>query len=136
MELTPEENELLVAGLEAVGKRTEPGAAAGARFAARRMRADIFETTVELPLSLPDAGELTGRTLDALGTRTAESQAVMGSGAMNMNPAVVTVTLREQDGTVVATVRGVAKEGLIRQRAGQKAARRVAEQLVSDAGRR
>ncbi|XVU20974.1 hypothetical protein ACQPZJ_27305 [Actinoplanes sp. CA-054009] len=131
MELTPEENDLLVAGLEAVGNRAKRGAGFGAAFAARRMRADIFETTVNLPLSRPAAERLVGRTLDAMGTRTAGSQAVMGSGAMNMNPAVVTVTLRDQDGTVVATIRGVAKEGLIRQRAGQKAARRVAEQLRS-----
>ncbi|XVV14580.1 hypothetical protein ACQP2X_09640 [Actinoplanes sp. CA-131856] len=129
MELTPEENQLLVAGLHAVGDQVKRGAGTGAAFAARRMRADIFETTVELPLSLPAAGELVGRILDALGTRTAEWQAMMGSGAMNLNPAVVTVTLREHEGRAVATVRGVAKEGLIRQRAGQKAARRVAEHL-------
>ncbi|MCY1136675.1 hypothetical protein OWR29_01595 [Actinoplanes sp. Pm04-4] len=132
MELTPEENQLLVAGLQAVGNSVKRGAGQGASFAARRMRADIFETEVELPLSLPAAAELVGLALDALGTRTAESQAVMGSGAMNLNPAVVTVTLREQDDTVVATVRGVAKEGLIPQRAGRKAARRVAEQLLGD----
>ncbi|MEV4350071.1 hypothetical protein AB0J83_36900 [Actinoplanes sp. NPDC049596] len=130
MELTPDENDLLVAGLKAVGDRTKPGAGQGARFAARRMRADIFETTVELPLSLPEAEALVGRTLTDLGTRTAESQAIMGSGAMNLNPAVVTVTLHAHEGQTLATVRGVAKEGLIRQRAGQKAARRVADQLL------
>jgi hypothetical protein len=131
MELTPEENDLLVGGLRAVGDRVSRGAGRGAGRAARRMRADIFETTVELRSPLPTATELVTRTLDALGTRTADLQAVMGAGAMNMNPAVVTVTLSKDAGRVVAHVRGVAKEGLIRQRAGEKAARRVAEHLAT-----
>ncbi|WP_305783259.1 hypothetical protein [Symbioplanes lichenis] len=131
MSLTPVENELLVAGLFALGESTKRGAGWGARFAARRIRADIFETAVELPLSLPAARELVGRTLDAVGARTAEAQAVLGSGALNLNPAVVTVVLRDRaEGVVVATVRGVAKEGLIPQRAGRKAARRVVEHLI------
>ncbi|MBB4693604.1 hypothetical protein [Paractinoplanes abujensis] len=130
MDLTPEENELLLAGLFALGESTKRGAGWGARFAARRMRADIFETTVQLALSLPAARELVGRTLDATGARISETQAFLGSGAMNTNPAVVTVTVREQKGQVVATVRGVAKEGLIPQRAGRKAARRIAGHLT------
>lgn len=98
---------------------------------ARRLRADIVETTMELRLSLPAATELVARALDALGTRTAALQAVMGAGTMNLNPAVVTVTLSEHDGRAIAVVRGAAKEGLIRQRAGEKAARRVVEYLAA-----
>ncbi|MBL7255935.1 hypothetical protein [Paractinoplanes lichenicola] len=131
MELAPAEHELLVAGLFTLGESTKRGAGWGARFAARRMRADIFETAVELPLPLPAASALIGRTLDSLGGRTAESQVIMGSGALNTNPAVVTVAIREQQGGVVATVRGVAMEGLIPQRAGRKAARRVAQHLAA-----
>lgn len=41
------------------------------------------------------------------------------------------MTLSEAAGSVSATVRGVAKEGLIRQRAGEKAAVRVAERLTA-----
>lgn len=131
MELTPDENHLLVAGLRAVGGTVSRPAGYGAGLAARRMRADIFETAVELPVPLPAAAELVARTLDAAGTRTAAFQAVLGSGVLDLNPAVVTVTLSQDAGRVVAVVRGVAKEGLIRQRAGEKAARRVAERLTA-----
>ena len=131
MELTQDEKDLLVAGLGAVGDRVSRGAGRGAARAAGRMRADIFETTVELRLPPADVAGLIARTLDGLGTRTADGQAVLGAGAMNLNPAVVTVTVAESAGSVIATVRGVAKEGLIRQRAGEKAARRVAEHLAA-----
>ena len=130
-DLTPDENALLIAGLGAVGGTVSPGAARGARRAAGRMRADIFATTVALPGPMPAATELVMRVLDALGTRTAELQAMIGAGALSLNPAVVSVTLSEDAGTVTATVRGVAKEGLIRQRAGEKAARRVADHLAA-----
>jgi hypothetical protein len=131
VELTPEENDLLVAGLGTAGDRVNRGGKRGAGQAARRMRADIFETTVQLRPPLLTATDLVVRTLDALGTRTADLQAVIGAGAMNLNPAVVTVTLSETAEKVTASVRGVAKEGLIRQRAGEKAARRVIEQLTA-----
>ncbi|HEX6500214.1 MAG TPA: hypothetical protein VF054_14465 [Micromonosporaceae bacterium] len=130
VELTPEEGDLLVSALGAVGDMVSRGAGRGARRVARWMRADIFETTVELCPPLTTAADLVARTLDNLGTRTAELQAMIGTGAMNLNPTVVTVTLSEDAGKVIATVRGVAKESLIRQRAGEKAARRVAEQLT------
>ena len=51
---------------------------------------------------------------------------VVGSGAMNLNPAVITVTLTSAtDGCTVVHIRGAAKEGLIKQRAGEKAAKRL-----------
>jgi hypothetical protein len=130
VQLTPEESDLLIAGLGLVGDRVNRGAGRGARRAARWVRADIFETTVELRPPLPAATDLVARTLDALGTRTTGLQAMIGSGALDLSPAVVTVTLSEAAGRVSATVRGVAKEGLIRQRAGEKAERRVVEHLT------
>jgi hypothetical protein len=55
---------------------------------------------------------------------------VFGAGAMNLNPAVLTVTMTAAaDGGTAMRIRGAAKEGLIKQRAGQKAAQRIAEQL-------
>lgn len=56
--------------------------------------------------------------------------AVVGSGAMGMNPAVVLVAIEEIDGeSIVVSIKGVAKEGLIKQYGGEKAAKRVAEKL-------
>ena len=57
-------------------------------------------------------------------------RAVVGSGSLNFNPAVVTLQLVATAPTSTRIrVRGVAKEGLIPQRAGRKAAERVAEAL-------
>lgn len=51
---------------------------------------------------------------------------VVGGGFMNLNPAVVVVRIAMlADGRCVATLTGNAKEGLIKQRAGEKAVRRV-----------
>jgi hypothetical protein len=56
---------------------------------------------------------------------------VFGAGSMNLNPALVTVTIKDGAGGPTAVhIRGAAKEGLIKQRAGQKAAERIAEQLA------
>ena len=131
MELTQEENDLLVAGIGALGDRTNRRAGQGVRRLAGRMRADIFETVVELRPPLTTATDLVAQTLDALGTRVADTRAMILAGAMDMNPTVVTVTLSEDAGKVIAVVRGVAKEGLIRQRAGEKAAHLVAERLAA-----
>jgi hypothetical protein len=55
---------------------------------------------------------------------------VLGAGAMNLNPAVVTVTMTSAgQGATMLRIRGAAKEGLIKQRAGEKAAQRVAAHL-------
>ena len=53
---------------------------------------------------------------------------LVGAGRMKMNPAVVTVTIKAEKQGARATVRGIAKEGLMRQQAGKDAvqeARRV-----------
>ena len=47
-----------------------------------------------------------------------------------MNPAVVTVTIFQADNGSRLLIRGAAKEGLIKQRAGEVAARRVAAALT------
>lgn len=57
---------------------------------------------------------------------------ILGSGAANLNPAVVTVTIRASADGSRLVIRGVAKEGLIKQRAGEKAAKRVAAAMASE----
>lgn len=63
-------------------------------------------------------------------------KAVIGSGFLTMNPAVVTVcinqTLSHQtlSHQTHITIQGVAKEGLIKQRAGEKAARFIAQRIT------
>jgi hypothetical protein len=134
-DLTADESDLLINGLSALGG----GAGAhGAAFAAKRMRADVFETGLTLDAPMTEA---VGRVRDALaelGTPideeaagdTCRLRAMIGAGGMNLNPTVVTVSLTGA-GTAATTarIRGVAKEGLIKQRAGRKAAERVAAHL-------
>lgn len=57
-------------------------------------------------------------------------RAIVGAGVMNLNPAMLTVTMTgTADGRTTVHIRGAAKEGLIKQRAGEKAARRLADML-------
>ena len=51
-------------------------------------------------------------------------------GFGNLNPAVVTVTIRPSGSGSRLVVRGAAKESLIKQRAGEAAAKRIANALA------
>jgi len=63
--------------------------------------------------------------------------AVVKSGFMGLNPAVVTVeVVPVGTAEVKVTVVGRAKEGLIKQRAGEKVARKIADQLQHRMGNR
>ena len=109
--------------------------------ASRRLKKSVLE--IDLTLGVPPAaaaertrqvlGDL-GRELDATdGVETGDLQivGVVGAGVGNLNPAIVTVTIQSGDnGGSKLVVRGAAKEGLIKQRAGESAARRVAEALA------
>ena len=57
-------------------------------------------------------------------------RAMVGAGVMNLNPALLTVTMTSMaGGRTTVHIRGAAKEGWIKQRAGEKAARRLAAML-------
>ena len=59
-------------------------------------------------------------------------RAVVGSGSLNLNPSLVTVRVSPvAHNRSRVVVHGVAKEGLIKQHAGQKAAQRLAQQLAA-----
>ncbi len=128
------EDELLA---RAVGGAYGRGGEQGARLLRKK-------NVLEIPLDLrqpPD--QVRARALEAIGKTghdlrgpgAAEDEVrvigVIGSGSMNMNPTVVLVTISPAaDGSKV-TVRGAAKEGLLfKQRAGEKAARRIADALI------
>jgi hypothetical protein len=109
--------------------------------ASRRLRKSVLEIDLALAISPAAAAERTRQVLGELGreldvrdeAETADSQVVgiVAAGVGNLNPAVVSVTIRAaDDGSSKLVVRGAAKEGLIRQRAGEAAARRVAEALA------
>lgn len=77
--------------------------------------------------ALQQHGHLHGRDDDALQVR-----AVIGGGTWAMNPAVVTVTAeRIADGQTRLIIRGVAREGIVKQRAGQQVVNRIIATLPS-----
>ncbi|MDX2388930.1 MULTISPECIES: hypothetical protein [unclassified Streptomyces] len=114
----------------------------GARLAARYLRKDVHETVLTLELPADRAAShvaatlaRVGRLLDAPGPDDSCGsvvRALVGGGFGGMNPVVVTVTLTPADpGTTTASVRGAAKEGLIKQHAGLKTTRLVTDLLTS-----
>jgi hypothetical protein len=117
------------------GLSTARGGRLGARIAARVLPKDVHEVELFLPLPPDQALALAQWVLSSLGepvdqTRVAddkhELRAVVGSGVLNLNPAVVTLQLvATTSASTTIRVRGVAKEGLIPQRAGRKAVERV-----------
>jgi hypothetical protein len=126
-------------GLQGNSAASALGGGAGAKWVGRRLPKNTceIETFVAGPLNetyvrvaslLAALGRIVAETAPANGTGVV--RAVFGAGAMNLNPAVVTVTMTAtgQD-TTALRIRGVAKEGLIKQRAGEKAAMRVAAHL-------
>jgi hypothetical protein len=124
----PDEDELLVMGL---GRLGGPGAA----WTARRLRKDVYELEKTLASPLDEVFAHVAGLLGSIGRVVAQTGSgdrealvcgVVGSGAMNLNPAVITVTITSPShGITIVHIRGAAKEGLIKQRAGEKAAKRL-----------
>lgn len=106
----------------------------GARWAARRMPNNAFVASIELEISAAQAltefsqaagalGRVVDRELNDAGARLT---AVVGAGFWNMNPAVVDLQLASRGANRCrVTITGTAKEGLIKQRAGEGAVRRI-----------
>jgi hypothetical protein len=79
------------------------------------------------PLGLPEPPDLGDGTVRVVG--------IVGAGVLDMNPTLVIVTITgvasDASGHSHVAIRAVAKEGLIKQRAGEKAARRIAAEMAS-----
>lgn len=138
------EDEILARQLAAVASSV--GAAGGMTGrVARRMKKNVHEIDLILPLPFAEALGRVVRVLDQAGPRCdhavpgtelrADAMAVRvvtGGGFGGMNPVVVTVFVDALPGGEGCAVklRAAAKEGLIKQRAGQKTAQRLAALLV------
>ncbi|MGW7352026.1 hypothetical protein [Streptomyces sp. NPDC054784] len=131
--MTGGEDELLASELGALGG---PASA----WVARRLGDDVHEREVVCRTSMADTLVEIRALVATVGQVVEESGApggratvrlVMGSGALNLNPAVVTMTVSSLgDAGTRVHLRGVAKEGLIKQRAGRKAVERLAALLT------
>lgn len=135
---------MLVAALTA--SAGSAAARRGARWAAKRMRKDVHEVALLLPLALEDAEvrlraalAQAGHSAGPLEVRSGQDRrtlrGLVGSGLGGLNPVLVTAVLTAFGpmSTGVA-LRVAALQGLIRRRLGARTAERVAA-LVGDAGR-
>lgn len=110
------------------------GGGTGARFGARLIGNDRCEVTADVHMDIAHAVTLftnavirTGRLVNRAGGEGTESiTAIVAAGFLEMNPAVVQIELSERgaDGSRLV-LRGTAKEGLIKQRAGEGAVKRL-----------
>jgi hypothetical protein len=107
----------------------------GARRGARFLKIDQGEATLTVGGSLDLVRDAVAGAMGARGRvvsqTTGQLTGVVKSGALDMNPAVLMVdlTLAGGGGKTRVVVRGWALEGLIKQRAGQKAVARLVESL-------
>ncbi len=114
------------------------GGRRGAGAAAGQLRADRCALELEAASS-PEAVLGTARQLLGAEGRLIDDEeipaeppqvwALVGSGGGGLNPALVRVLARPCDGGARVEVRGVAKEGLIKQHGGRRAAAWVGDQL-------
>lgn len=132
-----DEDELLVQALGDVGALL--GGAAGTKAAARRMRKNIHETRLNIPMPPESALSRIEEIFEREGQLIEAQQdpmngpsrviGIVGSGFRNLNPAVVTVTIANSESGTLVNVRGVAKEGIIKQRGGRSAAERIVSEM-------
>jgi hypothetical protein len=134
-----DEDDVLATALGAqaavIGARQGP-----VRAGTRRLKKNVLEIDLALAMPPDAAADRTRQVLRQLGREldirddgeTADSQVVgmLGAGFFHLNPAMVTVTIRAADDGSKLVVPGAAKECLIKQRAGEEAAKRVAEALA------
>ncbi len=133
-----DEDELLIGANGDLGGLA--GGRRGAEFAARRMRKNVLEVDLEVGMTPAAAARRAEEVLTGAGalirsgpgadSSVIEVVGLVGAGFGGLNPAVVTVSVCSSDYGSRIVVRGAAKEGLIRQRAGEAAARRVADALA------
>jgi hypothetical protein len=138
-----EEDDLLARAVAGFGARMGRPAGRGAARAVRFLRKDVAELDVVVGMApeaaMARAREVIGEQGEIVhpegtgGAPGGQVSGIVGSGAMNLNPAVVTVTVHPAPGGSRLAVRAAAMEGLIKQRAAAKAARRLAAALAPGA---
>jgi len=132
-----DEDALLVRAVGDVGGLA--GARRGAEMGVRRLKKNVLE--IDLALDMPPQAAADrarqvlsqqGKLLNINGDDGTATLVVgiVGAGVGNLNPAVVSVTIDKAENGSKLVIRGAAKEGLIKQRAGEAAAKRVAAAMT------
>ena len=136
--MTNLENEILV---REIGKLAGFFGGFGARAAARRLPVEQYEIKIEVPLAAGEVRIRTSQVLRSLGvlvddfaleTEPDTLSAVVGSGHMNLNPTIVHVQfVGASDNSSQLAIKGIAKEGIVKQDSARKAVERIIA-LLSD----
>lgn len=104
------------------------------RFVARFMPDVAHEITCEVGASEEDARLAVAGIFNEIGSEVPELPGiavVVGSGEMNLNPTIVTAAVSPTSSGARVHLRGVAKEGLIKQDSAKKAVERIVS-LISE----
>jgi hypothetical protein len=109
----------------------------GAGWVARLLPANVDERTLHLGSSSEETRKAVESVLKECGRLIPETvgdpgsvSAIIGSGRMRLNPALVTVSVIETPAGAEVRIRGVAKEGLVKQRGGEQVAAEVADAIA------
>lgn len=119
-----------------IGKLGGPGAMLAARLLPNNMLELTMETSSPPETALETVVTILSREGKIIEDRRTDPDkpavcAVVGSGLWNLNPALVEVqVVSTTDNVTKLSIVGTAREGLIKQRAGEKATRRIADLLA------
>jgi hypothetical protein len=140
--MTDSDDDILTGEIGKLGRKlpglTGLGASIGAQFAARFLPTETFTEKLVLKLTPEQALKLAFSMLAKLGKMQIEHneppypflKAVIGSGFLNLNPAIVYLEILKRDAAgCEITITAAAKEGLIKQRTAAKAVQRVISAL-------
>ena len=104
----------------------------GAKWVARFLPSISFETTFDIPASSEDALQVGVSVLREIGRADPdlpELSVICGSGHLNLNPTIVSLEIALLETGARVSVRGIAKEGLVKQDSARKAVEKVRELL-------
>jgi hypothetical protein len=109
----------------------------GSQYTTRQLPSEGFEITFVRPEGLRNVASAAtyiasvhGQLIGTLNLDDGmEIKAMVGSGYMNMNPAIVSILVIEKEQGSGVIVKATAKEGVIKQNTSEKAVRRIAEAI-------
>jgi len=112
----------------------------GGKLAARYLPTETFNTSLHVPADASETLHAAFQVLQRLGRISTDAaddsplprlSAVIGSGALGMNPTIIVITVSPvSDSESSVVIAGAAKEGLIKQHSAERAVKRVTEMLV------
>jgi hypothetical protein len=114
----------------------------GGKLAAQYLPTETFNTSLQVPAGASETLHTAFQVLQSVGRISTDAaddtplprlSAVLGSGALGMNPTInVIIVSPVSDSESSVVIAGAAKEGLIKQHSAEKAVKRVKEMFVKD----